>query len=392
VLARIRAITELNLRTLPARWGVAAVVVVCMTGVSAVMVSMLAMAEGFRKTYATSGRADRAVVLATGESFEGASSITRDQAAVLRDAPGIRRLPDGQPAVSLERYAVNGLALLNGADGNLVVRGVGPHVLDVRPEVRITAGRVFQPGLRELLVGRGALHQFAGLAPGASVTLADVTWTVVGTVESGGSAFESEAWGDVDVVMGAFGLAQYSSLTALLESPASFEALRDFVTANPRLKHTALREPDYFAGQTGILGTGMRAIGYLVAAIMGLGAIFAAVNTMYASVEARSVEIGTLRALGFPGAPIVIAVLIESVALCLAGALLGAAGAALLFDGRIVSTANGASFSQIAFAFSVGPALLAQGAGLACVIGLVGGLPPALRAARMPVVEALRAI
>lgn len=391
MLARILAVTGLNLRTLPARWAVAAVVVVCMAGVAAVMVSMLAMADGFRRTYAASGRADRAVVLASGESFEGASSIARDQAALLRDAPGIRRLADGEPALSLERYAVSGLRLRDGADGNLVVRGVGPRVLDVRPEVRITAGRAFQPGLRELIVGRGALHQFEGLAPGATVTLSDATWTVVGTFESGGSAFESEAWGDVEVVMGAFDLTQYSSMTALLASPATFDAMRDFVTANPQLKHTALREPEYYEGQTGILGRGMRAIGYLVAAIMGLGAIFAAVNTMYASVESRSVEIGTLRALGFQGTPIVVSVLLESIALCLAGAVLGAGGAALVFDGHIVSTANGASFSQVAFAFSVGPGLLAQGAALAAAIGLVGGLPPALRAARMPVVEALRA-
>ncbi len=384
--------TALNLRSLPARWGVAAVVVACMAGVSGVMVAMLAMAEGFQKTYASSGRADRVVVIGSGENFEGSSNISRDQAAVLLTAPGLRRLADGAPAASLERYAVSGLPMKKGgADGNVVVRGVGPQALAVRPEVRLVAGRMFTPGLREVVVGRGAQEQFVGLEPGATVTLADTAWTVVGVLEAGGGAVESEAWGDVEVVMAAFNLTAYSSMVAALETPAAYEACRDFIAGNPVLKHTALRESEYYAGQTGILGKAMRGIGYLVATIMGLGALFAAVNTMYASVESRSVEIGTLRALGFQGLPIVASVLLESVALCLAGAVLGGAAAWLGFNGHVVSTVNGASFTQIAFAFSVSPGLLAQGMAVACVIGLLGGLPPALRAVRVPIVEALRA-
>jgi putative ABC transport system permease protein len=279
-----------------------------------------------------------------------------------------------------------------GADANIVVRGVGPRVLEVRPEVRLVSGRMFEPGLRELVVGRGAQDQFVDLAPGATVALADATWTVVGVFEAGGGALESEAWGDAEVVMTAFGLTGYSSMIALLDSPASFDLFKDTVAADPRLQHTALREPEYYANQTGILGAGMRGIGYLVAVIMGLGAIFAAVNTMYASIESRSAEIGTLRALGFEGIPIVASVLLESVALCLLGAATGGALAWTLFNGHVVSTVNGASFTQIAFAFSVGPALLAQGIGLACAVGLLGGLPPALRAVRVPIVEALRAL
>ena len=392
MLARILAVVAMDLRSLPARWGVAAVVVVCMAGVTAVMVSMLAMAEGFQRTYATSGRPDRIVVIGSGENFEGSSSIARDQAPVLLDTPGLRRLADGTPAASLERYAVSALAMRSGADGNVVVRGVGPRVLDVRPEVRLVAGRWFEPGLRELVVGRGAADQFAGLEPGATVTLSDVAWTVTGVFAAGGSALESEAWGDAEVVMTAFSLTSYSSMTALLESPASFERCRDAIAGNPRLQHAAQRETDYFAGQTGILGRGMRAIGWLVGSIMGLGALFAAVNTMYASVESRSVEIGTLRALGFPGVPIVVSVLIESVALCLVGAAIGGAGAWLAFNGHVISTVNGASFTQVAFAFAVTPALLLQGGVLACVVGVAGGLPPAVRAVRMPLVEALRAL
>ena len=392
MLARILAVTLLNLRNLPARWGVAAVVVVCMAGVTAVMVSMLAMAEGFQRAYSSSGRADRIVVIGSGENFEGSSTIARDQAAVLLDTPGLRRLADGTPAASLERYAVSALAMRGGSTGNIVVRGVGPHALEVRPEVRLLDGRWFEPGLRELVVGRGAADQFAGLAPGSTVVLSDVAWRVVGVFDAGGSAIESEAWGDAEVVMAAFDLTGYSSMTAVLESPAAFEASRDAIAANPRLRHAAQRETDYYAGQTGVLGDGMRAIGWLVASIMGLGAMFAAVNTMYASIESRSVEIGTLRALGFQGLPILASVLLESVGLCLIGALIGGAGAWLLFNGHVVSTVNGASFTQIAFAFAVSPALLAQGTLLACAVGLIGGLAPALRAIRMPIVEALRAL
>jgi putative ABC transport system permease protein len=392
VLTRILAVTALNLRSLPARWGVAAVVVACMAGVSGVMVAMLAMAEGFQKTYASSGRADRIVVIGSGENFEGSSSISRDQAALLLAAPGIRRLADGAPAASLERYAVAALAMKKGGvDGNVVVRGVGPRVLEVRPEVRITAGRAFTPGLRELVVGRGARDQFVGLEVGATVELAEASWTVVGAFEAAGSALESEAWGDAEVVMAAFNLTSYSSMTAALATPGSFRECADYITGNPVLDHTPLRETEYYAGQTGILGKAMRAIGYLVASIMGLGALFAAVNTMYASVEARSVEIGTLRALGFQGVPIVVSVLLECVALCLAGAVLGGGAAWLGFNGHVVSTVNGASFSQVAFAFSVSPRLLAQAAAAACLIGLAGGLLPALRATRVPIVEALRA-
>jgi putative ABC transport system permease protein len=392
VLTRLLAVAIMDLRTLPARWGVAVVVVVCMAGVTAVMVSMLAMAEGFQRTYASSGRADRIVVIGSGENFEGSSSIMRDQAAVLQDLPGVRRLADGAAAVSLERYAVSGLPMVSGRDGNIVVRGVGPRVLDVRPEVHLVAGRMFEPGLRELVVGRGAADQFTGLAPGGSVMLGDVEWRVVGVFAAGGGALESEAWSDAEVVMAAFNLTSYSSMIALLDSPGSFELARDAIAGDPRLKHVAQRETDYYAGQTGILGAGMRAIGWLVAAIMGLGALFAAVNTMYASIESRSVEIGTLRALGFQGLPILASVLIESVALCVAGALIGGAGAWLAFNGHVVSTVNGASFTQVAFAFAVTPTLLAQGTLLACVVGLLGGLPPALRAIRMPIVEALRAL
>lgn len=395
MLNRIFAVTAMNLQSLPARWGVAAVVVICLAGVSGVMVSMLAMAEGFEKTFSRAGRADRVVVLSTGETYESGSSISREQAPLLLNAPGLARLADGKPAASIERYTTSPLPLREengraGADGNLILRGVGERVLQVRPEVRIREGRMFTSGLRELVIGRAVKGQFFGVELGREVSLSGVVWTVVGVFESGGNALESEVWGDVEVVMSAYNQPSYSSLTALLASEASFQPYKDAVTSNPSLTHTPLREPEYYATQGGILSVAMRVVGYAVASIMALGALFAAVNTMYASIESRSIEIATLRAIGFDGIPIVFSVLLESVILCGLGALLGGAIAYLLFNGYTVSTVSSTSFSQVEFAFSVSPALLLQGALWACVIGVVGGLFPALRAIRIPVIEGLR--
>jgi putative ABC transport system permease protein len=389
-LRQVVAITTMTLRSLPARWGVAAVVVICLAGVCGVMVSMLAMADGFEQTYRRAGRADRIVVLSTGETNDATSSITREQLPALLDAPGLARLADGTPAVSVERYTTSTLALAaSGKDGNLIVRGVGPSVLEVRPEVKLTAGRLFKPGLRELIVGRAVQRQFRDIALGAELNLSGITWTIVGTFESAGTALESEAWGDVEAVMSAYNQAAYSSVLARLASPESFQVYKDALIANPALSHTPQREEAYLAAQSGVLGVAMRVIGYVVASIMALGAVFAALNTMYASIEARGIEIATLRALGFGAAPIVISVLFEGLVLCLAGGSIGGAIAWLLFNGYTASTLGNGN-TQIVFAFNVSAALLAQGAIWACVIGLAGGLLPALRAARLPVVEALR--
>jgi putative ABC transport system permease protein len=389
-LQQISAVTGTTLRSLPARWGIAAVVVVCLAGVSGVMTSMLAMAEGLEETYRRAGRADRVVVMTTGETNDGSSAITRDQLPALLNAPGLARLADGIPAASVERYTTSTLPRAkNGEDGNLIFRGVSPTVLEVRPEVRVAEGRLFSPGLREVVVGRSVLRQFRGVALGQALSLSGVTWTVVGVFEAGGTALESEAWADVEAVMSAYNQAAYSAVLARLASPDAFQAYKDALTGNPALSHAPIREDDYLASQSGILGTAMRVIGYVVASIMALGAVFAAVNTMYASIESRGVEIATLRALGFGAAPIVVSVLLEGLVLCLAGALAGGAIAWVLFNGYTASTL-GAGGTQLVFAFRVSPELLSQGALWACLIGLVGGLPPALRAARLPVAEALR--
>ncbi|HEY1078374.1 MAG TPA: ABC transporter permease [Fontimonas sp.] len=392
MLYRALRVSLLSLYSLPARWGVALVVVICIAGASGVLVSMLAMADGFQQTFRKAGRADRIIVLSTGELSEPGSSISRDQLPVLLDAPGLARLANGKPAASVERFTISPLPQRErGKEGNLVVRGVGMDVLAVRPEVHLTAGRMFQAGLRELIVGRAAQAHFPALGMGAQVSLSGVDWTVVGVFESGGSALESEAWGEVEAVMSAYNQSSYSSLTAMLESTASFQAYKDAVTSDPALSHTPQHESDYFAAQGGTLSAAMQIIGYVVSAIMGLGALFAAVNTMYASIESRSVEIATLRAIGFEATPIVLSVLLECILLCGAGAALGGGVAYLLFNGYTVSTLSTASFSQVSFAFNVTPALLGQGALSASVIGLLGGLFPALHAVRVPVIDGLRA-
>jgi putative ABC transport system permease protein len=368
------AITGMNLKSLPARWGAAAVVVVCLVGVTGVLVSMLGMARGFEQTYGRAGRADRVVVLSNGEHSELASSITREQAPLLTSAPGFARDADGKPLAMLERYTVADLPnARTGEDESLVLRGVGGNVLRVWPETRIVDGRMFSPGLREIVIGRALIGRYRGLALGHEIQISDVTWTVVGIFQDGGSAHESEAWADVDALMPALSQDSYSTLVGTLQSAGSLQELKDAITSNPSLSHTP-----------------MRVLGYFVAVIMAIGAVFAAIDTMYASVEARSVEIATLRALGFEAAPIVMSVLLECVALCATGALIGGAIAFVLFNGFTASTVGGGSPTRVAFTFSIDAALLAQAVLISCVIGLLGGLMPALRAARMPIVEALR--
>jgi putative ABC transport system permease protein len=392
VILRMLAITGMNLKSLPARWGTAIVVVVCLMGVTGVLVSILGMAQGFDRAFGAAGRADRVVVLSTGQNSELNSSISREQAPLLMDAPGFARDGDGKPLAMLERYTISDLPnARTGADESLIVRGVSANVLRVRPEARVTEGRLFSPGLREIVMGRATVGRFKGLAPGREVELSGIIWRVVGVFEESGSAHESEVWADVEAVMTAYNQDSYSVLVGMLASDASFQVLKDAITANPKLSHTPLREPAFYAQQTGVVSGAMRVLGYFVGVIMAIGALFAAIDTMYASVEVRSVEIATLRALGFEATPIVMSVLLECVVLCATGALIGAGIAFAAFNGFTASTVGGGGpGTRVAFQFSIGPDLLVQAIVWACVIGLVGGLMPALRAARMPIVEALR--
>lgn len=391
MLKQLFAVSLINLRSLPARWDTALVVVICLAGVSGVMVSMLSMADGFAAVFDRSGRADRVIVLSTGETYEAGSSISRDQVAPLLASPGLKRLDNGKPAASLERVTMSASPLSQkSGDGNLFMRGVSDAAWSVRPEVRIIAGRRFTPGLRELVVGRTAQGQFTGLELGNQINLSGVEWTVVGVFSAGGSSFESEAWTDVEVLMNAYHQTSYSAITALLESPNTFSVFKDAITTNPELSQSPLAEPDFYAAQGGTLGTAMRIVGWLVASIMSIGALFAAVNALYASVETRTVEIATLRALGFSSLPVVTSILAEAIVLCAGGAIIGGAVAYLLFNGHTLSTVSGASFTQIQFAFLITPALFAKGVLWSCGLGFMGGVPPMITAARLPIAEALR--
>jgi putative ABC transport system permease protein len=261
----------------------------------------------------------------------------------------------------------------------------------VRPGVRIVEGRMFNSGTNEIVVGRAASGQFSGLSVGSPVRWGDSSWTVVGIFDAGGSVAESELWCDAKVLQSAYRRGNsYQSVYARLASADSFQQFKDSLTTNPRLQVTVIREPDYYAQQSQVLQTVIRTIGFAIATLMALGAIFGAVNTMYSAVASRTREIATLRALGFGRSPVVVSVLTEAVILSIVGGLIGGGLAWLAFDGYQTATMNWQSFSQVAFAFAVTPSLLARGMFFAVVMGLLGGLFPAVRAARMPVVTALR--
>jgi putative ABC transport system permease protein len=384
----------MNVRTIPDRLGVSLVIVAGIAGVVGVLVALLAMGEGFEATLASTGRMDRVIVLRTGSIDELGSSMGVEQARLIRDLPGVRRGPDQQPLAVAETYVLTNISKKGSTSpSNAVVRGTSPDVFAVRPEARIVAGRMFAPGKREVVVGRGAHSEYAGLDVGGTVEVRDGPWTVVGVFESGGDVHESELWVDATALHDAVRTPYYSVVVLQLEDDraATFAAFKDRMTQDPRLRTTPQREPEYYASRSEGLKMFITVLGYIVAVIMALGALFGALNTMYAAVATRSVEIATLRAIGFSGGPVVASIMIEAMLLSLAGAVLGAAIAYLVFNGFTVSTLNFQTFSQVAFAFAVTPALLVQGVIWALVIGFFGGLFPAVRAARQPVVDALRA-
>jgi putative ABC transport system permease protein len=394
-LTQIVAITLLNLRTLPQRLGTSLVVIVGIAGVVGVLVSVLAMADGFRYTLASTGREDRVIMLRAGSDAELSSGIDRDQAALLAALPGVARDVAGRPQASAELVVMVDLPRQGGSDPNNVpFRGVQRAAFAIRDETRLIEGRRFEPGVREVIVGRRAAAQFAGLTVGSRIAFRDSDWTVVGIFESGGDVHESEIWADAEVALSAFRRTGYQSVTARLAdgSDAGVAALRDAIGRDRRLSTTALREPEYYAKQATVLSNLIDVLGYTVASFMAVGAAFGALNCMYSAVASRQVEIGTLRAIGFGGTPVVVSVMIEALLLALAGGAIGGALAYLYCDGASLSTLNFNTFSQVAFDFRVTPALLLRGLVWALAIGLAGGLLPAVRASRIPVTEALRTL
>jgi putative ABC transport system permease protein len=390
-LNQLAAVTTMNLRNLPARLGTSLVAVVGIGGVVAVLVSLLSMGEGFRAALELSGRDDVALVLRGGSSDELSSAFGRDQVSVIAAAPGIVRDERGEVA-SPEFYTIVDLPMRStGTAANVPFRGVTARAPQVRDGFRIVAGRMFEPGKDEVIVGRGAFTQFGNVDLGREVTWGSHVWRVVGVFEAGGSVSESEVWTDLSVLQGVYRRGNSVQVVrARLESPAALEVLGRWLDADPRLDASVRSEREFYADQSRILVTMIRYVGTTIAVLMGIGAVFAALNTMYSTVSSRTREIATLRALGFGAAPVVASVLLEAMALGLLGGLVGGALVYVGLNGYQASTLNWASFSQITFAFTVTPALLVTGLGYSLILGLVGGLLPALRAARLPITAGLR--
>ncbi len=384
-----RSAARVGIATIPQRLGAAAVVVVGIAGVVGVLVAMLAMAEGFRQTLQQTGDVQTAIVLRGGATAELSSSVMRDEATLIQQLPGIARDTDDRPIMSPELVVVaNVPKKSSGTDANLEIRGVGEQAFVLRPNVSIVAGRSFQPGLRELIVGKGALAQFTGLEPGSTLSLANQDWAIVGVFESN-DAHESEVWGDVETVSTTYRRQGYQSVTVRLASPQTLDQFKAAIASDPRLKVEAKTTLDYYTAQSEDLTRMIRIIGIVIGAIMALGAVFGALNTMYAAVATRAREIATLRAIGFRGLPVAVSVLLETMLLALGGGILGALVAWLLFNNYTVSTL-GSNFSQVVFAFKVSPVLVWDGLKWALAIGFAGGVFPAVRAARLPVTTALR--
>jgi putative ABC transport system permease protein len=390
MLSQITAITGLNLKSIPERWAPSLVIVVGLAGVVAVFTALLAMATGFETTLKANGRADAAIILRGGSESELNSGLGRDAVTLIKQAPGVRKGADGLPEASGEMIVIAELIrkgdTQNGA--NITVRGVEPQAFALRPQLKIIAGRKFRPGLRELIVGRGVIQQFQGAALGQTLRMRGSDWTVVGVFESGDS-HDSELWTDAEVAQTTFNRQGYSSVLAALDSPDALKTFKDHLQSDPRLSVDVQSEQDYFSAQSKQFRQQIGVLAAFVTLVMALGAIFAALNTMYAAVAARGKEIATLRAIGFGGLPVLASVMIEAMVLSLLGGVLGAVIAYSLFNNFSVSTL-GQNFTQVVFAFKVTPQLVGIGLVIALVIGFIGGLLPAIRAARLPVTTALR--
>ena len=386
---QVREIVLMNLRSIPQRAGASLVIVVGIGGVVGVLVAMLSMSTGLQRTLAATGHPDRAIILQGGSDGELASFLSRSSATLAKQDPAIARDVDGLPQASGEIIVITEVPRPGDTVGaNVTLRGVDRKGLSMRPEVRLVEGRMFRPGLRELIVGSGAHRQFEGLDIGQKRKVRGTYWTIVGRFESG-DAHDSEIWTDLETAQGAFGRSGVSSVMVRLTSRDAFDSLKRRLKADPQLNVDVKTEREYYTSQSAGTTTMIFVVTTLVGVIMAFGALFGALNTMYSAVSARTAEIGTLRALGFGGLPVVASVMAESMALSLLGGLLGAGIAFALFNGYSVSTLGG-NFTQIAFNFAVTPALVFQGLIWALAIGFLGGLFPAVRAARLPVTEALR--
>ncbi|MGH8202512.1 MAG: ABC transporter permease [Steroidobacteraceae bacterium] len=382
--------TAVAVSTIPQRLGSASVVVIGIAGVVGVLVALLAMAEGFSATLQQTGSDDTAIVLRAGSQTEINSVVDHDSLVVVSQEPQVKRDAKGVPIASAEIVVAAAIPKKGTtADANVEIRGVGDEVWQLNPRLRIVAGRRFSPGLRELIVGKQAAREFAHSDIGSTLDLNGEPWTVVGWFDSGDS-HNSEFWADTNVVATTYHRgSSTSSVTVRLQNPQVFDAFKTAIKTDPQLKLDVQTTRKYYDAQSEGLTKAIRVLGTTVAVIMGIGALFGALNTMYAAVATRTREIATLRAIGFRGAPVVVSVLIETLLLAVGGGVIGAGIAWILFDNYTASTL-GANFSQVVFEFRVTPALLASGLKWALAIGFLGGLFPAVRAATMPVTDGLR--
>lgn len=390
-LSQIISVTGFSLRSIPERKGAAVTAAIGIAGVVAVFVGVLSIAEGFRAAMTVSGPDDVAVVLRSGADNEMTSGLSREEARLVGDAPGIARTADG-PLASAELFVMINLPKRStGTDANVPFRGVEKAGMAVRGDMRIVEGRKFELGRNEMIAGVGAARAFGGLTVGNKLRIGQNEWHVVGIFSGGSGAAESEVWTDAAVLQPAYNRGDsFQSVFVKLTSPQAFDQFKQAVTTNPQLKVKALRQKEFLAEQSSMLTTFIENIGVFIAAMMALGALFGALNTMYNAVAARTREIATLRALGFGSTPVIVSVMFESLALALIGGSVGATAAYLAFDGFKAATINWQTFSQIAFAFAVTPKLLGAAILWSVGIGWVGGLLPAIRAARLPIAAGLR--
>jgi len=380
-----------NFRSVTARWTSSIVAVLGIAGTVGVFVAMLSLARGFRATLVASGSDDNAIVLRAGATSEMMSGIKLEDIKILQDAPGVARASDA-PLVTSEVVVVAPFPLrAAGTDANAQIRGVSANVLTIRRNVKIVQGRMFQPGLAELIVGKNASSSYSGLTLGNTVNFGGGHWQVVGIFDAGGSSFDSEVWCDARVLDDVYKRPSniFQSATVHLSSPGAFEQFKDAVTSDRRLNFDVTREIDYYAKQSTRMTQLITILGGLVAFVMAIGAVFGALNTMYSAVAERGREIATMRALGFGGGAVVFSFLVEALLISFVGGAIGCV-AVLPLNGLTTGTMNWQTFSQLAFAFRITPALLLAGIVFALLMGLLGGLPPAMRAAWRPVAVALR--
>lgn len=389
-----RSVASVGISTLGQRLGASAVIVVGIAGVVGVLVALLAMAEGYAQTLRNTGGTDTAIVMRGASAAEVASVLDRESTTQILQSAGVARDAKGEPIASSELVVAANLPLKKGQgtddEGSVQLRGISEQAWAVRPQVKIIDGKRFEPGLRELIVGRGAARQFANLVPGREIRLGTQQWKIAGVFASG-DAMESEIWGDAAVVADTYRRgSSRASVTVRLADPKAFGAFKTALESNPQLKVDVSTTLDYFSKQSEGVTKVLRIIGITVGAIMAIGAMFGALNTMFAAVAARAREIATLRAIGFPGLPVVVAVMLETMLLALIGGIVGGLAAWLLFNGYNASTMAAGSVGQLAFDLRVTPELLWTGLKWALAIGFIGGLFPAVRAARLPVTTALR--